>query len=102
MWSANVIFIIVGISTYEVPSIKNANLSIRYEWIKLQKFQIARKKGINVVVGFQYTDKFFSSSIFRNCPKKGAKGDTINIVNALQVFFKGMKQKRPLEKIFKI
>ena len=39
---------------YEVSSIKNANLSIKYELIKLQKFQIARKKGINVVVRFQY------------------------------------------------
>ena len=35
---------------YEVPSIKNANLSIKYEWIKVQKWLIACKKGINVVV----------------------------------------------------
>ena len=33
--------------------------------------------------------------IFRNCPKKG---DAIYIVNALQVFLKRMKQKRPLTK----
>ena len=41
---------------YEVSSIKNANLSIKYELIKLQKFQIVRKKGINVVVRFQYSE----------------------------------------------
>ena len=47
---------------YEVSSIKNANLSIKYELIKLQKFQIARKKGINVVVRFPHRqfDKTFS------------------------------------------
>ena len=37
-------------------SIKNANLSMKYEWMKLQKFQIARKKGFNVVVRFQYSE----------------------------------------------
>ena len=41
---------------YEVSSIKNTNLSIKYELIKLQKFQIAPKKGINVVVRFQYSE----------------------------------------------
>ena len=41
---------------YEVSSIKNANLSIKYEWMKLQKFQIARKKGIYVVVRFLYLE----------------------------------------------
>ena len=41
---------------YEVSSIKNANLSIKFELIKLQKFQIACKKGINVVVRFQYSE----------------------------------------------
>ena len=45
--------------------------------------------------------QIFFSSIFRNCPKKGAKGDAFNIVNALQVFFKRMKQKRRLEKKLK-
>ena len=36
---------------------------------------------------------------FRNCPKKGAKGDAVYIiVNALKVFLNRMKQKRPLEK----
>ena len=38
------------VNAYEVSSIKNANLSIKYEGIKLQKWLIARKKGINVVV----------------------------------------------------
>ena len=42
--------------TYEVSSIKNANLSMKYELLKLQKFQIARKKGINVIVRFQYSE----------------------------------------------
>ena len=46
----------MSIWSYEVPSIKNANLSIKYELIKLQKFQIAGKKGINVVVRFQYSE----------------------------------------------
>ena len=32
--------------------------------------------------------------------KKGAKGEAINIFNALKVFLKRMKQKRPLEKKF--
>ena len=41
---------------YEVPSIKNANLSIKYEWIKVQKWLIACKKGINVVVQFLYLE----------------------------------------------
>ena len=41
---------------YEVRSIKNANLSIKYEGIKLHYFQIAHKKGINVVVRFQYSE----------------------------------------------
>ena len=41
---------------YEVSSIKNANPSIKYEWMKLQKFQIAHKKGINVVVRFLYLE----------------------------------------------
>ena len=31
---------------YEVRSIKNANLSIKYDCIKLQKFQIARKRKV--------------------------------------------------------
>ena len=44
------------VQKYEVSSIKNANLSIKYELIKLKKFQIARKKGINVVVRFQYSE----------------------------------------------
>ena len=35
---------------YEVSSIKNVNPSIKYEEIKLQKYLIAGKKGINVVV----------------------------------------------------
>ena len=52
--------------------------------------------------------QIFFSSIFRNCPKKGNKGDANNIVNALQVILKRMKQKRPATrkkkkfKIFKI
>ena len=41
---------------YEVSSIKNANLSIKFEGIKLQKCLIACKKGINVVVLFQYSE----------------------------------------------
>ena len=40
--------------------------------------------------------------IFRNCPKKGANWDAVNIVNALKVFLKRMKQKRPQEKKLKI
>ena len=36
--------------------------------------------------------------IFRNCPQKSAKEDAINIVNALKVYLKKMKQKRPLKK----
>ena len=39
-----------------VSSIKNANISIKYEGIELQKWLIAWKKGINVVVGFQYPE----------------------------------------------
>ena len=35
---------------YDVSSIKNVNPSIKYEEIKLQKYLIAGKKGINVVV----------------------------------------------------
>ena len=41
---------------YEVRSIKNANLFIKYEGIKLQKCLIACKKGINIVVRFQYSE----------------------------------------------
>ena len=41
---------------YEVSSIKNVNLSIKYEGIKLQKCFIGCKKGINVVVRFQYSE----------------------------------------------
>ena len=41
---------------YEVSSIKNANPSIKFEGIKLQKCVIACKKGINVVVRFQYSE----------------------------------------------
>jgi len=41
---------------YEVSSIKNANLSIKYEGIKLKMCLIACKKGINVVVRFQYSE----------------------------------------------
>ena len=37
-----------GVVVYEVSSIKNANIFINYEGIKLQKFLIACKKGINV------------------------------------------------------
>ena len=43
-------------ATYEVSSIKNANLSIKYKGIKLQKWLIACKKGINVVVRFLYSE----------------------------------------------
>ena len=32
-----------------------------------------------------------------NCPQKGAKGDAVYIVNALKVFLKRIKQKRPLK-----
>ena len=42
--------------TYEMCSIKNVNLSIKYEGIKLQKWLIACKKGINVVVRFLYLE----------------------------------------------
>ena len=42
--------------SYEVSSIKNANPSIKFEGIKLQKCVIACKKGINVVVRFQYSE----------------------------------------------
>ena len=41
---------------YEVSSIKNVNLSIKLEGIKIQKCLIACKKGINVVVRFQYSE----------------------------------------------
>ena len=41
---------------YEVPSIKSAYFSIKYEGIKLQKCLIACKKGFNVVVRFQYSE----------------------------------------------
>ena len=34
------------------------------------------------------TITIFCLLIFRNCPKKGAKGDAVDIVNALKVFFK--------------
>ena len=37
-------------------SIKNANLSIKFEAIKLQRCLIACKKGINYVVRFQYSE----------------------------------------------
>ena len=40
----------------DVWSIKNANLSIKYEGIKLQNCLTACKKGINVVVRFQYSE----------------------------------------------
>ena len=39
-----------------MSSIKNANLSIKYEGIMLQMCLIASKKGINVVVRFQYSE----------------------------------------------
>ena len=39
-----------------MSSIKNANLFIKYEGIKLQKCVIACKKDINVVVRFQYSE----------------------------------------------
>ena len=53
-------------SIYEASSIKNANLSIKYEGIKLQKFLIACKKGINVVVWFQYSEiGWLENSIFQ-------------------------------------
>ena len=35
--------------------------------------------------------------IFRNCPKKVSKGEAVYIVNALQVFLKRLKQKRPIQ-----
>ena len=41
---------------YEVSSIKNVNLFIKYEGIKLQKCLIACKKGINIVIRFQYSE----------------------------------------------
>ena len=44
------------IDRYEVSSIKNANPSIKFEGIKLQKCLIACKKGIDVVVRFQYSE----------------------------------------------
>ena len=46
----------IYISRYEVSSIKNAYLAIEYEGIKLQKCLIARKKRINVVVRFQFSE----------------------------------------------
>ena len=45
----------ISMYTYEVSSIKNANLSIKYEGIELQMCLKASKKGINVVVRFQYS-----------------------------------------------
>ena len=45
-----------GFYTYEVSSIKNANLFIKYEGIKLQKCLIACKKGINVVDRLRYSE----------------------------------------------
>ena len=46
----------IKIVAYEVSSIKNANLSIKYEGIKLPKMLIACKKGVNVVVRYQYSE----------------------------------------------
>jgi len=42
--------------TYEVSSIKNANLSMKHEGIKLQKRLIAHKKGINAVARLQHSE----------------------------------------------
>ena len=42
--------------TYEVYLEINANLSTQYEGMKLQKCLIACKKGIDVVVRFQYSE----------------------------------------------
>ena len=41
---------------YEVSSIKNGNPSIKFEGINLQKCLIACKKGVDVVVRFQYSE----------------------------------------------
>ena len=46
----------ISMYTYEVSSIKNANLSMKYEGIELQMCLKACKKGINVVVRFQYSE----------------------------------------------
>ena len=51
-----VIYFFAVLPHYEVSSIKNANLFIKYDGIKLQKCVIACKKGINVVVRFQYSE----------------------------------------------
>ena len=52
----NATFTVKECGTYEVSSIKNANLFIKYEGIKLQKCLTACKKGINIDVRFQYSE----------------------------------------------
>jgi len=47
---------IEGKYIYEVSSIRNASLSVEYEGIKLQKWLMARKKGIGVVVRFRCSE----------------------------------------------
>ena len=56
----------IHVHMYEVSSIKNANLSIQYEGIKLQKCLIASKKCIDVVVRFQYSEiRWLENPIFQ-------------------------------------
>jgi len=48
-----------------VQSIRNANLSIKYEGIQVQKWLIACNKGIIIAVRFQYSEvSSLESSIF--------------------------------------
>ena len=103
---------------YEVSSIKNANSSIKFEGINLQKCLIACKKGINIVIRFQYSEigwqknsafhrqlkkkksqprnnwtTFFLFFIFQNCPKKGVKGDAIYFVNSPKCVWRGFSRR---------
>ena len=68
------------------PFIHRNNLSFYFK--KLGKKSKKQKKSKKEEKKY---DNFYFF-IFRNCSKKGVKGDTVYIVNALKVFLKRMKQ----------
>ena len=66
---------------------KNANLSIKYEGIKLHKCLIACKKGINVVVRFQYSEiGLLKNSTFHRQLKAHKMWTPSNICKKVQNF----------------
>ena len=84
------------------------------EWLKTTNLQLSQKsfktclrKLIILEPFIPFNDLFFLFLKIKQkkreknfkLPQKSAKGNAIYIVNALKVFLKKMKQKRPLKKI---